>query len=229
MAGANYQVFPEDIENLSNMIAITTYETYGQWQGNNFSSTPKDIVYMFTPAGQSNGPFKFEHRHEYTEIKLARAALDSLGVRASQLGQAALNMAGVAINPFVEVLYRTTDLRDFQFTFLMAPTSEKESRDMHSIIKTLRHAAAPDLLTGSIAFKSPYEVDVEFYTKQNGVFAVNNNIPKIGRSVITRIDVDFAPQGEFSTFTNGAPVSCMMDIVLKELRIIDKDLISQGY
>ena len=126
-------------------------------------------------------------------------------------------------SPGVEVLYRSTQLRQFQFGFLMAPKSEKESIAVESIIKTLRTFAAP--LDQGLQFRSPAEFEFKFYNK--GV--INPHIPRIKRCVITNITSNFAPQGEWSTFRNGYPVGAYLQLDVKEMEIITRQAVEQGF
>lgn len=202
-----------------------------------------DTITLFVPGGGQNGSMSWEHAHDYTDPKLARVAAGMLGIAP---GAGVLpGMLGGAINPHVEVLYRNTDLRKFQFNFLFAPTSQKESNDMEAIFKRLRYHSAPktksgysdpeqgykglrgqaNYLTTGWWWDAPSEFTIGFY--HNG--KPNTHVPRIGRSIIERIDVNYTPLGEFSTFSNGHPVSAMLTVVFRELRVIDKANIERGY
>lgn len=147
----------------------------------------------------------------------------------------ASKLMGYPINPRVEVLFSTTPQRQFAFEFLMAPKSEAESRSMKAIIDTLRFHSAPEL-SGAIGvprtdfslipvFIPPAQFDISFYTK--GV--ENTNIPRINTCVIERIEVDYAPTGVYSTFRNGHPVAARLSIGLREVEILHKARIAQGF
>ena len=84
------------------------------------------------------------------------------------------------------------------------------------------------LSTGNI-MESPSEFKINFYSKIGGDYRENTMIPRIARGVIDRIDVDYAPQGQFSTFSNGHPVASMLTFTFREMRIIGKDNVLQGY
>lgn len=229
-----------------------------------------DTISIFIPGGGQNGSMSWEQAHDYTDPKLARVALGMLGISPSGSGVIP-GMLGGAINPKVEVLYRNTDLRKFQFNFLFAPASQEESESMEAIIKTLRYHSAPELVKGygslwdavtDIAtglaggqmagpsrtpllddlrksyigsgqfdylstgglFLAPSEFIIDFYS--NG--QENIHLPRIARCVIERIDVNYTPLGEFSTFSNGHPVSAMLTLVFREMKVIDKANIARG-
>ena len=163
------------------------------------------------------------------------------------------------INPKVDVLYANSDLREFQFDYFMSPQAQQEQRAMHDIIKLLRKYSAPeitanapsglvDTITGGLGalgadaqraaaaqlktgfwFIPPAEFEIKFRYIENGQQKENPYVPKIARSVLRRVDVNYTQQGEFSTFRDGAPTSAQLTLVFKEMRIIDQNDVENGY
>ena len=192
-----------------------------------------ETFYLYVPGGGQN-TLAWQQQHEYTDVKLARVATGLLGLGGGGTGGVLPGLLGTPINPQVEVLFRNTQLRTFTFYFLMAPTSKSESDRMQWIIERLRWHAAPEIPQGgvsSLVFVPPSEFEIKFYFRQKGSnsFQRNPNLPMIDRCVAERVDVDFTPQGEFSTFSNGHPVSALLSIQFKELAIVDKNKIARGY
>jgi hypothetical protein len=108
----------------------------------------------------------------------------------------------------------------------MAPSSQKESESMDRIIWNLRRFAAPDLnQKTSLLFDTPAEFEIKFYNKGQENLA----IPKIRRCVLTDININYTPQGEWSTFRNGYPVSCLLSVAFQEMEIITRDKIEAYY
>lgn len=174
---------------------------------------------IFIPGGSSGSGIVNHDVHEYADIKLTNLLKDQVGVGATLSG-----ISGYSMNPGVQVLYRSTSLRSFQFQFLMAPQSERESRSMESIIQNLRYWAAPRAV--GVLFQSPAEFQVRYYSQNRE----NPHIPKMRRCVLNRIDVDYAPlSGEWSTFSNGHPVAALLSLNFQEMEIIHKDLIVGGH
>lgn len=97
---------------------------------------------------------------------------------------------------------------------------------MKNIIKQLRRFAAPKQNENNILlFDTPAEWEIQFYFHGQE----NTNIPKIARSVLTDINVDYSPQGEWSTFRNGHPVACMLQLGFNEMEIMTRQHIEKGY
>lgn len=199
---------------------------------NTTNTTAIDRFYFFIPGGATNGQaMTWTHQHEYTDVKLARLASSLLG---AGLGDAAVGLAalmGYPINPRVDVIFRNTNLREYQFSILMAPQSPQEAEQMKKIIKMLRYYAAPTLdNTTDLNFLTPNDFEITFHYKDiNGVPKENTNIPKIAKGVIKRIDVDYTPQGEWSTFYDGTPVSALLTFTFMETQIVHKKMIEEGY
>jgi hypothetical protein len=135
---------------------------------------------------------------------------------------------GTPINPRVEVLYATTPQRTFIFEVLMAPRNEKESITIEEIVRTLRFHSAPEIdpRFSGLTFIPPAEFDITFYNKGKENLA----IPRINTCVLERVDVDYAPTGTgFSSFSNGFPVAVRLSLGFREVEIIHKTRVIQGF
>lgn len=239
----SYDVFPSDLGSayydhymtITAMVAdslVKTPTNDGTYIGNIGSERAEYSVGMFIPGSGGQTTINYTDSHDYVDIKLSNVMGAAVGgffgtgdptATVKALGAA----AGHPINPGVEVLYRSTELRKFMFVFLMSPTNEKESQSMKNIIKRLRMYAAPESNTklGGYVYNSPAEFVIKFYHKGQE----NTNIPRIRRCVITGIDANFTPTGEWSTFSNGHPVSCQLTINFREMEIIHRKLVEDGY
>ena len=152
----------------------------------------------------------------------ASGSVDALG----RLAGTASKMFGYPINPRVEVLFSNTKLRQYVFEFLLAPTSEEESKIISNIIRTLRFHAAPELEALGNFFIPPAEFDITFY--HNG--KENLALPRINTCILDRIEVDYTPQqGMYASFSNGHPVTTRLSLGLREVEIIHKTRVYQGF
>ena len=138
----------------------------------------------------------------------------------------ALFSQGFALNPQLEVLFKGTDMRQFQFDFLFAPYDADEAKSVMSIIKQFKFHQAPEVLTDTVGrfFVPPSEFDIDFlYNGQK-----NGNIHQIGTCVLTNMNVDYAPNG-WSTFGDGTPTNIRMTLNFMETEIVTKQRVDQGY
>lgn len=225
-----YDVFPEDLgAEYMNHYMIMRFFTpsgflqpqYGSFGGGGFGNNNYNVA-LFMPSDTGGGGFPmFDDTHEYAEISMSNVLLNQIGAAKVVKGGAAAT--GRAINPGVQVLYKSTHLRTFDFAFLFAPRSLKESESMERIIKTIRKYSAPD--DQGVFYRAPAECEIEFHYAGQ----INPHVIKMKRQVVTGITVQYAPQGVYSTFTNGHPVSCMFYMRTREMEIIDRADVEQGY
>jgi hypothetical protein len=108
--------------------------------------------------------------------------------------------SGTVINPQIELIYSSPELRTFRFEFMLYPRSQKEALEVSKIIDTFRFHQLPEIMTeknnpGAFLLVPPSEFDISFY--YNG--KENSNISKISTCVLTSLDIDYAPNG-FSAY-----------------------------
>ena len=144
--------------------------------------------------------------------------------------------AGIAKNPQLEVIYSTTNLREFQFEFMFYPRSQDEARQVMGIIEEFRFHAAPEVDSSSSGrfLIPPSEFDIEFH--MNG--APNPNIPKISTCVLKSINLDYAPNGwsayevpgqvRAQTGGSGTPTAIRMTLSFQETQMITKEMIRRN-
>jgi hypothetical protein len=135
--------------------------------------------------------------------------------------------AGVALNPQVELLFKNIQNREFMFDFKFAPRNQQETDTIHEIIKTIRFFAAPEVPTTNSGryFIPPSEFEIEFSVGGGR----NPYLPKLSTCVLQGIDVNYGSTGQWSAFKDGAPVEVSMQLRFKEVEIMHKELIAQGY
>ncbi len=156
---------------------------------------------------------------------------------ASELGSSPLFKAlatsatGVVKNPMLEVIYSQPNLRQFSFSFMFYPRSEKEALQVQKILDRLRFHQAPEIKnnTGGFFLIPPSEFDISFM--YNG--SSNPNIDKISTCVLTNISVDYAPKGFYayevfgennpSMGRTGMPVGIGVTLSFLETQIITKE------
>lgn len=160
-------------------------------------------------------------------------AARSLGIIGEGFEDLLLQSQGYAQNPQMEVLFDNTDFRQFEYTFNFLPRNEIEAEAVGEIIRTLRFYSAPELYSGSGRYYVPpyyFELTYMMRNSNNGGWEVNKHMPKISTCVLTSIDVDYVgDSGQFVTFPDGRPVNIKMILRFKEIEVIHKALINQGY
>lgn len=159
---------------------------------------------------------------------LTQVAGDTIGGSGADLAQIIQNKAQTALNPQMQVLFQGIGFRSFQFDFVLTPYSKQEADSIKNIVKALKKAALPSFqdnaLNSKMFFNVPNKFDISFYYKGQE----NRNVHRIGRSVLENITVDYAPMG-WTTFEDGNPVQTRLTLQFKEIKLITKKEIDEGY
>ena len=157
------------------------------------------------------------------ERKLVTGTLDS------SVGKLLLKSQGLAINPNQQLMFDGLQLRTYQLAFTFTPYSKQEADAVNDIIRTFKLYSRPRTVTGAggMLFIPPATFDLDFLF--NG--APNKYVNKVAESVITNLEVNYAPEG-WSTHSDGSPVQTQLTLQFKEIRLIDRDGasgVSKGY
>lgn len=137
---------------------------------------------------------------------------------------------GVALNPNVEVLYQTPELRSFQFEFVFAPRNEKEAQTAIEIIQLFKFHAAPENWTGGGGgryFVPPSDFDIEFHGPDGELWQFGKIIPN---SVLKNITVNYGQSGQFAVLPGNYPTNIQLMLEFQETHFITKGLVAEdGY
>lgn len=214
--------FPNNIgmEDMGHYISIRAY-TGGTTEAGSIGVNPPAYnaytANLFIPgaAPGEQMPLIYDQNHNFTDIRLTNIINDSI------LGVSVALATKRSINPMVQVLYRSTNLRQFDFSFLMVPRNENESQTIEKIVRNIRGFAAPEFVGPTVI--APSEFEIKFMNGNEE----DQHLPKIERCVITKVQANFAPPGTYSAFRNGYPVSCLLTFSATEVRLIDRTKILQ--
>lgn len=179
--------------------------------------------------------FTYAASYGQTDLLTAFSSVPLVGAPVAAVTQAlnnplarlAMKGMGYALNPNQQVLFDGIDFREYQLAFTFTPYSKQEADTVAEIIKLFKLHAAPRLLKGAgggMFFIPPSTFTPTF--RFNG--QINKKINQVTESVITNINVDYAPQG-FSTHTDGAPVQTTLTLQFRELELITAQKVEQGY
>lgn len=156
------------------------------------------------------------------------AAKIAQGAGTGDLSGFLLKSNGLAINPRIEVLYKSTANREFQFDFKFTPKNQKEMEQVLNIIKAFRFHAAPEMIdpaAGQRYLIPPSEFDITLWYDGS----INTAFPKISTCVLEGIDVNYASGGQWATHEDGTPIEISMQLRFKETEILHKALIEKGF
>lgn len=148
---------------------------------------------------------------------------DKVGVTGAK---AAKNIAkGTVTNNRQELMFNGIEKRSFSFDFKMVPKSEKESENIRNIVDLFRFHAMPEFFEGSErTLVSPSTFDIK-YMHKNGEHEFLN---RISTCVLESIDVKYGGD-RTQFFVNNAPSQTEISLAFKELELITKERIRDGY
>ena len=147
-------------------------------------------------------------------------------VTSGEATRLALNAAGYVFNPQQQMLFEGIGFRTYNMNFVFTPSSAQEAENVKNIIQTFRQYAAPTVVRGlaGFFFNPPGMFDVSFlYNGQQ-----NTKLNKIKKSVITSVDVNYAPNG-WAAHEDGAPVQTTLTLQFQEMSLTDSSDIANGY
>lgn len=150
-----------------------------------------------------------------------------LAMQAPGAGEALSKSSGTAANPKKEQLFKEVDYRSFSFTYQFFPRSAAEARTIQQIIEQFKLHMHPEFRPGTNQFLYiyPSEFDIYYYNKGRE----NLNIHRHTSCVLTDMSVTYAPQGTFTSFANGMPTQINVSLSFRELALLTKENILDGY
>ena len=148
-------------------------------------------------------------------------------------GQLLTRQTGAIINPNIELLFNSPQLREFSFDFILAPREKNEAEEVIKIIRFFKQGMAPIRDDSRLFLKSPHTFEVEFLkrvTDERGVVVSETN-PFIGKKkecALTNVSVDYTPNGTYSTYDDGVMTAYKMSLTFKELEAVYNDDYEEG-
>lgn len=154
--------------------------------------------------------------------------IQGLALKASQAvapdGLSALT--GTAPNPRKEQIFNGIDFRSHQFFFRFWVRSENEHANVKNIIKEFKYHMHPEFKDGNeYIFLYPSEFDIQFYYKD----AESQELPKYTSCVLTDVNTNYTPNGVFNLLKQGKPAEVTLSLIFRELALLTKEDIEEGY
>lgn len=159
--------------------------------------------------------------------ELGGAIGEKTGAFGSGITDVLLFSAGYAQNPQIELLFKSIQNREYLFDFKLTPKNQAEADSIVQIIKALKFYAAPEIPQNANGryFIPPSEFDIEFMFGSSR----NPKLPKIATCVLQGIDVNYGSAGQWAAFEDGMPVEIALQLRFKEVEVMHKKLIAEGY
>lgn len=145
-------------------------------------------------------------------------------------------LSGAILNPNTELLFESTDMRNFQLRFKLVPRNDGESKNINNIIKVFKRSMLPRKRVDKV-FK------VATQGVQNGFISVPDLcrvsfmkaggehpfLPKFKMCAITQVDVNYTPDGAYATYRDGQPVAIELSLSFQETKLVFSEDIEAGF
>ena len=127
---------------------------------------------------------------------------------------------GHVLNPNAEMLFQGPVIRNFNFSFLMIARSEREGKEIRSLIRFLKVGMAPKFRnTTFLANPDVFSLEYKNGTGEDDILKTVNRFSP-GGLALTNMSVDYSPNGYWSAYRDSQPVAVKMDLSFSELRPI---------
>lgn len=155
---------------------------------------------------------------------IAGEVLTALALEKGQFGKEMGIAAGLAVNPKKEQAFKGIDFRTFSFEYNFAPQSPDEAQNVLNIIRAFKYHMHPEFKSSdAFLYIYPSEFDITYYKGSTE----NLNIHRHTSCVLTEVNVNYTPNGVFSTFDNGMPTQISLSLTFKELQLLSKETIEK--
>jgi len=134
-----------------------------------------------------------------------------------------LSIAGMAINPFLSVLFQHPNFKSHQFTWELYPRNVDESNTLVAIIMSLKSNMLPALVpsTGGIFMSYPNLAWISLYPRQEYLYSFKP-------AALTTMTADYAPNGPSFFKGTNAPTGIVLTLGFMEVEYWLKDDIENG-
>jgi len=216
-------------------------EFQNTWQGKSFTSLGRAAVAALG-AGNLSQASKIGDNDIFGAFKdaITAAGLDKIpGVGGNlSMNDISGSTRGVILNPNAEVLYEAPNLREIGMVFKMVPQSQKEADNILKICQLFRKSASPSYGTEDAIADFSFDDSKGFTSgdNQKGVNyihvpklckftfmtggGVNKKIAQYKPCAMTRVDVNYTPDGTYATYSDGTPVAITLSISFMETKLI---------
>ena len=137
--------------------------------------------------------------------------IGAVGGAAAQNAPFILQPLGLAVNPFLTVLFKSPTFKRHSFSWRLSANNPKESETINEILKTFRFHMLPDMAKGGLFLTYPDICDVTFQPEDSWLY-------KFKPCVVEGISINFAPNGQPSFFgQTNAPTDIQFTVNLLEI------------
>ena len=223
-------------------------EVKTSWNGKAFSNVGRSAI---ATANGKMSTFKNYNLPEGIKSTFSALFTNAINSVPGVAGNLTLNdvtgsTRGVILNPNVEVLFDQPDLREFGLKFKMTPHNAEEAKIIRSICRTFTRASLPGFgdtrgqdwigekgkatkakrtsIGSGNMIEVPHLCRVSFMQGKS----LHPYLTQYKTCAITRVQVNYTPDGNYATYSDGAPAATELSLDFLETKLIFRQDISNS-
>ena len=154
----------------------------------------------------------------FNDTKGALAAV--IAGMASGSSELLTRTTGAIANPNMELLFGGPNLRTFSFQFLLAPRDKDEAMTVIKILRFFKQGMSPIRTKSRLFMKSPHTFSLSY---RNSEGKNHKYLNKFKECALSSFGVNYAPNGNYSTYEDGVMTAYQMTMTYSELNPIYND------
>ena len=127
---------------------------------------------------------------------------------------------GQVMNPNMELLFNGPSLRNFSFTFLLAPRSKDEAKNVIKIIRFFKQGMAAIRSKSNLFLKAPHTFQLKYNYRGKDEHPYLNSFKECA---LKSCDVNYTPENSYSTYEDGVMTAYSLTLAFSELEPIYND------
>ena len=205
-----------------------------QWGGKSMSNTAANVLQTAGADGINKltqlGTTLKDVASSFLPVqgaKLIQEGISKTGGDNFSLDDVFGSISGVVLNPNTELLFGAIDMRNFQLSFRLVPRNVKEAQDCNAIIGHFKKAMLPTREPGKVFGNDNNDVGKNFigFPRLCRVAFMSGSeehaqLPRFKMCAITQVDVNYTPDGVYSTYIGGQPTAINLSINFQETKIV---------
>tara|TARA_B100001175_G_scaffold39148_1_gene28491 strand:+ start:55 stop:1368 length:1314 start_codon:yes stop_codon:yes gene_type:complete len=154
-----------------------------------------------------------------------KALATAIAGSASGAGNLLTRTTGAIMNPNMELLFNSPNLRSFNFSFTLAPRNKSEAMVVIKIIRFFKQGMSPIRSKSRLFLRSPHTFRLA-YKHKVGLTNDKDDHPflnKFKECALNGFGVNYTPSGQYSTYEDGVMTSYQMTMGFQELEPVYND------
>ena len=160
------------------------------------------------------------------DVGMKVAAIAALDLAAPGSKAIAQIQTGRAITPKMELMFSGIGRRDFSYEFNFIPKSREEADMVKRIVYQFKYHMASDFIEGSgmreMEIPSTFDIQYQYLGDEN------KNLNRISTCFLESVEVAYGGD-RFQAYEGGVPQQTKLSLKFKEMEIITKSRIEEGY